>query len=320
MTTVASGRDDPAGRSRMAEPASETAPPTGTVPESTPPACEAKGLSVAYRSDAVLRSVDLTVPTGVVMGVVGPNGAGKSTLIKAMLGLVPTLTGESRFFGEPLHRVQRRVGYMPQSSSVDWDFPTTVADVVLMGTYGELGWLRRPGRAHRDRAARAMEETGIADLARRQIGALSGGQRQRVFLARALAQAPDLYFMDEPFQGVDAKSQQAIVHVLHSLKEQGHTIVIVHHDLATVAEHCDQVTLLNRRVIASGPVDAVFTRENIRTAYDASGTDDALALDFLAADDPGATASLPGDAPLGTGPGVVSSEAPSARGTTPGRR
>jgi manganese/zinc/iron transport system ATP- binding protein len=243
-------------------------------------ACVARNLSVAYRAEPVLRNVDLFVPRGVVMGVVGPNGAGKSTLIKAMLGLVKPLTGRTEFFGLPLARVRQRVGYMPQSATVDWDFPTTVQDVVLMGTYGSLGWLRRPGRAERARAMAAMEQTGIADLASRQIGELSGGQRQRVFLARTLVQSPDLYFMDEPFQGVDAKSQQAIVAVLHALREQGKTVVIVHHDLVTVREYCDHVTLLNQRVVSSGPAAESFTKENIRTAYDVAADDDSF-LEFV---------------------------------------
>lgn len=236
-------------------------------------------LSVAYRDEAVLANVTLEVPTGVVMGIVGPNGAGKSTLIKAMLGLVPPLTGAAEFFGSPLARVRGRVGYMPQAASVDWDFPTTVLDAVTMGTYGRLGWIRRPGRAERTRAREALERTGIAELADRQIGELSGGQRQRVFLARTLAQAPDVYFMDEPFQGVDAKSEQAIMAVLHALRQQGSTVVMVHHDLATVRRYCDQVTLLNRRVIASGPVDQVFTAPNIRATYDVTEGDGFL-LEF----------------------------------------
>lgn len=242
-------------------------------------ACSTENLSVAYRADPVLRGVDFSVPQGVVMGIVGPNGAGKSTLIKAMLGLVKPLTGASEFFGSPLARVRQRVGYMPQSTSVDWDFPTTVLDVVTMGTYGSLGWFRRPGKSERDRAVAALEQTGIPDLASRQIGELSGGQRQRVFLARTLVQSPDLYFMDEPFQGIDAKSQQAIVTVLHSLRAQGKTVVIVHHDLATVRDYCDHVTLLNRRIVASGPVAESFTKENIRTAYEVTAQDDAF-LEF----------------------------------------
>lgn len=244
-------------------------------------ACSTRGLSVAYRAEPVLRAVDFTVPTGVVMGIVGPNGAGKSTLIKAMLGLVAPLAGHTEFFGQPLQRARRRVGYMPQSTSVDWDFPTTVRDVVVMGTYGDLGWLRRPGRTERQRAEDALAQTGIVDLADRQIGELSGGQRQRVFLARTLVQAPDLYFMDEPFQGIDAKSQQAIVHVLHDLRVQGKTVVIVHHDLATVRDYCDHVTLLNKRVIASGPAEEAFTKESIRVAYDVTSSDDSF-LEFIA--------------------------------------
>lgn len=235
-------------------------------------AVQCTNLSVAYHADPVLRDVSVTVPEGVVMGVVGPNGSGKSTLLKAMLGLVPTLTGHTEFFDRTLRRMRHHLGYMPQRTAVDWDFPTTVADVVLMGTYGGLGWLRRPGRKEKRRAADAMAQTGIADLADRQIGQLSGGQRQRVFLARTLAQQPDLYFMDEPFQGVDAFSQRTIVEVMHRLRGQGRTIVLVHHDLTTVPDYCDRVTLLSAgRVISSGEVDTHFTGELIRTAYGLEG-------------------------------------------------
>ncbi|CUJ29840.1 metal ABC transporter ATP-binding protein [Cognatishimia activa] len=237
---------------------------------STPLACESQDLSVVYRDEPVLRHVNFRVPTGSVMGIVGPNGAGKSTLIKAMLGLVKPLTGHATFFGQPFGDVRKRVGYMPQSASVDWDFPTTVIDLAVMGTYGELGWIRRPGKAERARAMAALEMTGMQDFASRQIGELSGGQRQRAFLARALVQAPDLYFMDEPFQGIDAKSQQAMIEVLKDLSAQGKTIVIVHHHLASVLDFCDHVTLLNKRIIASGPGPETFTKDNIRMAYEAS--------------------------------------------------
>ncbi|QOR70710.1 metal ABC transporter ATP-binding protein [Ruania alkalisoli] len=239
----------------------------------SPTAARTRSLSVAYRSAPVLRNVDLDVPEGVVLGIVGPNGAGKSTLLKAMLGLVRPLTGATEFFGRPLAQVRQRVAYMPQSASVDWDFPATVTGVVGMGTYGRLGWLRRPGRTEHEATVRALEHVGIADLAERQIGELSGGQRQRTFLARALAQDPDLLLMDEPFQGVDARSQHAIVAVLHAMRSQGRTVVLVHHDLATVADYCDHVALLNERLVASGPVDEVFTRENVRTTYDVTDTD-----------------------------------------------
>lgn len=243
-------------------------------------ACSTRGLSVAYRAEPVLKSVDFTVPVGAVMGIIGPNGAGKSTLIKAMLGLVKPLAGEIEFFGQRLAKARSRVGYMAQSNTVDWDFPTTVHDVVTMGTYGGLGWMRRPGKAERERALKALEQVGIADLAKRQIGELSGGQRQRVFLARALVQEPDLYFMDEPFQGVDAKSQRAIVDVLHSLTAQGKTVVIVHHDLATVTDYCNYVTLLNKEIVASGPAKEAFTKETIRIAYDVARADDTF-LEFV---------------------------------------
>lgn len=238
------------------------------------PACSVRGLAVAYGSTPVLEGVDLEVPAGVVLGVVGPNGAGKSTLLKAMLGLVPALSGRVEFFGRPLPAVRARVGFMPQATTVDWDFPTTVRDVVTMGTYGSLGWLRRPGRAERARTAAALEQCGITDLANRQIGELSGGQRQRVFLARTLVAEPDLYLMDEPFAGVDARSQRAIVEVLHSLRRAGRTVVIVHHDLATVREYCDHVALLNRTVVAGGPVEEAFTTENVRRTYDVAAPDD----------------------------------------------
>ncbi|MCH2164858.1 MAG: metal ABC transporter ATP-binding protein [Marinovum sp.] len=204
------------------------------------------------------------------MGIVGPNGAGKSTLIKAMLGLVTPLTGTSEFFGESLNTVRNRVGYMPQSASVDWDFPTTVVDLATMGTYGALGWFRRPGNAERKRAMDALEQTGMQDFAMRQIGELSGGQKQRAFLARALVQAPDLYFMDEPFQGIDAKSQDAMIGVLKELGAQGKTVVIVHHHLGSVLDFCDHVTLLNKTIVASGSGPETFTTENIRATYDSS--------------------------------------------------
>lgn len=239
-------------------------------------ACATQNLAVAYRAEPVLYTVDFQVPEGAVMGIVGPNGAGKSTLIKAMLGLVKPLTGSVEFFGQPLAKMRQRVGYMPQSTSVDWDFPTTVIDVVTMGTYGSLGLFRRPRAKHRALAYEALEQTGMAELARRQIGELSGGQRQRVFLARALVQQPDLYFLDEPFQGIDARSQQSMVEVLRALQASGKTIVIVHHDLATLADYCDHVTLLNRRIVAHGAVEDVFTRDNIRTTYDV--TDDSAAF------------------------------------------
>lgn len=232
----------------------------------TSPAAEVAGLTVDYRSHRALNDVSATVPAGRVTGVIGPNGSGKSTLLKAMLGLIPA-TGATTFFGLPLSRARNRVGYMPQSASVDWDFPATVRDVVTMGTYGSLGWFRRPGRTQRATADAAMAQTGVTDLADRQIGALSGGQRQRVFLARTLAQQPDLLMMDEPFAGIDAASESAILEALEQLPDV--SIMIVHHNLATVRELCDDVIILKEgRLVAAGPVADALTEENLQAAYD----------------------------------------------------
>lgn len=235
-------------------------------PTSTSPAAEVAGLTVDYRSHRALNDVSATVPAGRVTGVIGPNGSGKSTMLKAMLGLIPA-TGETAFFGLPLSRARNRVGYMPQSASVDWDFPATVRDVVTMGTYGSLGWFRRPGRTQRATADAAMTQTGVTDVADRQIGALSGGQRQRVFLARTLAQQPDLLMMDEPFAGIDAASESAILKALEQLPDV--SIMIVHHNLATVRELCDDVIILKEgRLVAAGPVADALTEENLQAAYD----------------------------------------------------
>lgn len=232
----------------------------------TSPAAEVAGLTVDYRSHRALNNVSATVPAGRVTGVIGPNGSGKSTLLKAMLGLIPA-TGATTLFGLPLSRARNRVGYMPQSASVDWDFPATVRDVVTMGTYGSLGWFRRPGRTQRATADAAMAQTGVTDLADRQIGALSGGQRQRVFLARTLAQQPDLLMMDEPFAGIDAASESAILEALEQLPDV--SIMIVHHNLATVRELCDDVIILKEgRLVAAGPVADALTEENLQAAYD----------------------------------------------------
>lgn len=231
------------------------------------PAVQVTDLTVAYRERPVLWDVDLEVPRGRLMAIMGPNGAGKTTLIKAILGLVPTAAGSVLVHGRPYGQSRDLVGYVPQRGSVDWDFPTTVADVVMMGRYGALGWLRRPGRPEREQAAAALAKVAMQDFAGRQISELSGGQQQRVFLARALVQEAQVYFMDEPFQGVDAKTERAIITLLKELREQGRTVVVVHHDLQTVTEYFDWVTLLNVRRIASGPVAETFTDENLRLAY-----------------------------------------------------
>jgi manganese/zinc/iron transport system ATP- binding protein len=231
------------------------------------PAIEVNDLTVAYREQPVLWDIDLTVPAGVLMAIVGPNGAGKSTLIKAILGLVRPAAGEVLVHGRPYAENRRLVAYVPQRGSVDWDFPTSVLDVVTMGRYGALGWLRRPGRREREQALAALAQVDMVDYAGRQISQLSGGQQQRVFLARALVQDARVYLMDEPFQGVDAKTERAIVTVLQQLRAAGDTVVVVHHALQTVPEYFDWVTLLNVRRIAVGLVSDVFTDDNLRLTY-----------------------------------------------------
>lgn len=237
-------------------------------------AVEVEDLTVAYDAKPVLWDIDLKIPKGQLMAVVGPNGAGKTTLIKAMLGLLKPVTGAVRFIdgSGDLHAMKNQIGYVPQSGSVDWDFPATVQDVVLMGCYGKLGWIRRPRKADIELAKQTLQKVGMQDYASRQISQLSGGQQQRVFLARALAQEAVVYFMDEPFKGVDTQTERAIIALLKDLKEHGKTVVVVHHDLQTVPDYFDWVTLINLRVVASGPVDEVFHEENLKKTYHSSGT------------------------------------------------
>ncbi len=235
--------------------------------EPIPYAIDVRDLTVAYREKPVLWDIDLAVPQGLLMAIVGPNGAGKTTLIKAILGLLKTAAGQVLIYGEPYTRQQQRVGYVPQRGSVDWDFPASVLDVVQMGLYSKLGWFKRPGKKEKAIARDALAQVGMEAYESRQISQLSGGQQQRVFLARALVQDADLYFMDEPFQGVDATTERAIIQILRALRAQGKTVMVVHHDLQTVTEYFDYVMLLNVRSIASGPVKDVFTEENLRKTY-----------------------------------------------------
>ncbi|WP_313165283.1 metal ABC transporter ATP-binding protein [Sedimentibacter sp.] len=237
-------------------------------------AVEVEDLTVAYDIKPVLWDIDLKIPKGKLMAVVGPNGAGKTTLIKAMLGLLKPVTGKVHFMNGngDMRMLKNRIGYVPQSGSVDWDFPTTVQDVVLMGCYGKLGWVRRPRKTDVELTRQMLKKVGMEEYASRQISQLSGGQQQRVFLARSLAQEADVYFMDEPFKGVDARTERAIVVLLKELKEQGKTVVVVHHDLQTVPDYFDWVTLINLRVVASGPVEEVFHEENLKKTYLSSGT------------------------------------------------
>jgi manganese/zinc/iron transport system ATP- binding protein len=228
---------------------------------------EVHDLTVAYRDEPVLWDVDVQFRSGALTAIVGPNGAGKTTLIQTILGLVRPAAGQVRILGQGIREGRRSVAYVPQRGTVDWDFPTTVLDVVLMGTYGRLGWIRRPGRAERDAARAALHDVGMEAFLDRQIRQLSGGQQQRVFLARALVQQAPIFLMDEPFQGVDVRTEAAIVEVLQSLRDRGDTVVVVHHALQTVRDYFDDAVLLNVRRIASGPVDSVLTEPNLKLAY-----------------------------------------------------
>lgn len=232
-----------------------------------PPPLEIHDMTVAYDRKPVLWDIDLAVAQNKLIAVVGPNGAGKSTLIKAVLGLVPRAGGRVDIFGKPYEMQRSLVGYVPQRESVDWDFPVSAMEVVLMGRYGHIGWLKRAGSDDVERAMASLKQVGMAGFADRQISRLSGGQQQRVFLARALAQDAALYFMDEPFSGVDAATEQAILQTLHELRDAGKTVIVVHHTLHTVKEYFDHAIFLNLRVVAHGPIDEVFTEENLKKTY-----------------------------------------------------
>ena len=231
------------------------------------PVVEVHDLTVSYDRKPVLWGVDLSLPAGALVGVIGPNGAGKSTLIKAMMDLLPTGSGYVRLFNKQINDVRKRISYVPQRESVDWDFPASVFDVVLMGRYGNLGLFKRPRQADEDAAMEALEKVGMQAYANRQISQLSGGQQQRVFLARALAQDADLYFMDEPFAGVDIATENAIIELLRTMRDQGKTVIVVHHDLQSAANYFDWVVLLNMRLVASGPTEQVLTQELLEQTY-----------------------------------------------------
>ncbi|MFF2446549.1 metal ABC transporter ATP-binding protein [Neobacillus sp. NPDC058068] len=229
-------------------------------------------LTVAYQKKPVLEDISFRVPEGKLIGIIGPNGAGKSTLIKAILELIPSITGDVAIFGESYKKTRKRVGYVPQRESVDWDFPTDALDVVMMGRYGHLGWFRRPDKRDKAYAMECLNQVGMRSYAHRQISQLSGGQQQRVFLARALAQDAEIYFMDEPFVGVDAATEKAIIALLMKLKSQGKTVLVVHHDLNTVKEYFDWIMLLNVKLIGIGPTEELFTKDYLQKTYGGSLT------------------------------------------------
>ena len=224
-------------------------------------------MTVAYQRKPVLWDIDLDLPPGQLIGIIGPNGAGKSTLIKAALDLVPRASGRVHMFGKPYKEQRHLVAYVPQRESVDWDFPVSALDVVAMGLYGKLGWFKRVGKKEKELSRDALDRVGMVEYADRQIRQLSGGQQQRVFLARALVQDAPLTFMDEPFAGVDAATEKAIVTLLFTLRSAGKTVVVVHHDLQTIGEYFDHLVMLNMRVVANGPTSEVFNEENLRKTY-----------------------------------------------------
>ena len=230
-------------------------------------ALHVEDLTVTYGANPVLWDIDLDIPPGVMCAIVGPNGAGKSTLIKAALGLVRPAAGHVRFLGRPIGQMRGQIGYVPQRHSVDWDFPTTARDVVEMGLYRDLGWLRRPGKAEHARALAALAEVGMQDYADRQISQLSGGQQQRVFIARALVQDAPILILDEPMAGVDASTEAIIIALLKKLRDAGRTVIVVHHDLTTVQSYFDWLVMLNVRIIAQGPVAQTYSADNLRAAY-----------------------------------------------------
>lgn len=267
-------RNGPSGQSRVSAEVTVRAPmesvhgpvATGEEHPSSAP-LSIHDVTVAYHRKPVLWDVDYDAPEGKLIGVIGPNGAGKSTLLKVALDLTPKASGQITFYGQPYRKQRRIVAYVPQRESVDWDFPISALEVVAMGRYGRIGWFRRVGRKHREAALAALDRVGMADYAHRQISQLSGGQQQRVFLARALAQDARIYLMDEPFAGVDAATESAIVALLQQLSAAGRTVLVVHHDLQSAAQYFDHVMLLNMRVVAAGPVETTLTEQNLRATY-----------------------------------------------------
>lgn len=226
-----------------------------------------KNLTVAYQGKLAIDRINVNIPNGVITGIIGPNGAGKSTLLKGMMGLIKTESGVTAVGGAPIKEMQKNIAYVEQRSLIDLSFPIKVSEVVLLGTFPKLGLFRRPKKAEKEKVLDCLEKVKMSEFKDRQIGELSGGQLQRVFIARALAQEADIIFLDEPFVGIDMVSEQVIIHLLKEMRDEGRTIVIVHHDLHKVTDYFDDLIILNHRLIASGPVAQTFTTQNIQEAY-----------------------------------------------------
>jgi manganese/zinc/iron transport system ATP- binding protein len=231
------------------------------------PALDVSHLTVEYNQNNILSDVSVTISQGVMCGIIGPNGAGKTTFIKAILNMVPIAAGTITILGTSLQDARKRIAYIPQRNSVDWDFPITVFDMVLMGCYGKLGWFRRPGKKEFDQVFAALKAVGLCEYAQQSIGVLSGGQQQRAFLARALMQDAHIYFLDEPFAGVDITTEHIIINLFKQLRDEGKTVIVVHHDLFTAASYFDYVVLLNKTCIAAGPTEQVLTSLHLERTY-----------------------------------------------------
>ena len=228
-----------------------------------------ENLSVSYQETIALHNITFSIDTGKIVGIVGPNGAGKSTLIKAVLGLTPIDKGEIEIYGQSLNQMREKIAYVPQRSNIDWNFPIIVKKTVLLGTYPRLGIFKRPTRKDKDWAMECLRKVGMEEYANNQIGELSGGEQQRVFVARALAQKADCYFLDEPFVGIDAMSENIIIGILRELRDEGKTIFVVHHDLSKVEGFFDDIILINKELVGVGPVSEVFTSKLVEAAYEA---------------------------------------------------
>lgn len=226
-----------------------------------------KNLTVAYDKKPVIENVSIEFPKGELIAIVGPNGAGKTSLIKAITELVKPISGKVEIFGKTFKEESKKIAYVPQRAGIDWDFPISVFDTVIMGTYGKLGWLRKPGKREKAQTLKMLQKLEISEHAKKQIGELSGGQQQRMFIARALIQDAEIYLLDEPFQGVDAVTENKILNIFRELKDAGKTIICVHHDLTTVEEYFDYVMLLNKEVVKFGKTEEIFTDKNIKETY-----------------------------------------------------
>lgn len=230
----------------------------------------AKNVTVAYRNGTIgLRDASFEIPAGTISALVGVNGAGKSTLFKAIMGFVPALAGSISLFGQPVQLALKRniVAYVPQAEEVDWTFPVLVDDVVMMGRYGQMNWLRIASSEDKEAVTSALSRVGMLDFRTRQIGELSGGQRKRVFLARALAQNTKVILLDEPFTGVDVQTEDAIIELLKQMKNEGRLILVATHNLGSVPQFCDHTVLVKETVLAFGPTKSTFTRENLEIAF-----------------------------------------------------